>query len=203
MGRGSFVGLGRWGTVDSVVPSDFGQFFAATAAVAGALVGLLFVAISVAPARDDPETRLEMDIRAGVAFSALVNTLTVALFALIPGDNLGITVTVVALASISSCVALGIVLVRDEVPGPKRRRQVAFLVVQTLIFVYEVVLGVLLTSRPHDLGLVRSVCVLMIVLFLVGIARAWQLIGARDVGLFTEVVRSLRARQDSGTGTST
>jgi small-conductance mechanosensitive channel len=185
-----------------VVPSDFDQFFAATAAVAGALVGLLFVAISVAPARDDPETRLEMDIRAGVAFSALVNTLAVGLFALIPGDSLGITVAVVGLVSISSCVALGIVLVRDEVPGPKRRHQLTFLVIQTLIFVYEVVLGVLLASRPHDLGLVRSVCILMIVLFLVGIARAWQLIGARDVGLFTEVARSLRSHQDTETGPS-
>ena len=186
-----------------MVPSDFDQFFAATAAVAGALVGLLFVAISVSPARDDVEARLEMDIRAGVAFSALVNTLAVGLFALIPGDDLGITVAVVGLVSISSCVALGIVLVREEVPGRKRRRQVGFLVVQTLVFVYEVILGLLLVSSPHDLGLVRSVSILMIVLFLVGIARAWQLIGARDVGLFTEVARSLRSRPGPGAGPPT
>ena len=72
--------------------------------------------------------------------------------------------------------------------------------VQTLVFVYEVVLGLQLAASPHDLGLVRSVCILMIVLFLVGIARAWQLIGARDVGLFTEVTRSLRSRQDTEAG---
>jgi hypothetical protein len=36
--------------------------------------------------------------------------------------------------------------------------------------------------------------VLTIVLFIVGIARAWQLIGARDSGLVTEIGETLRAR---------
>jgi len=177
-----------------VVPSDFGPFFAATAAVAGALVGLLFVALSVAPTRDEPAARVLMDIRAGVAFSALVNTLAISLFALIPGNRLGTTVTVVGLVSVSSCAALAIVLLREVAPGRDRRRQVGRLGVQALVFVYEVVVGIQLARSPHDVGLVRIVCTLMIVLFLVGIARAWQLIGARDTGLLSEVGRSVRSR---------
>ena len=183
-----------------MVPTDFGPFFAATAAVGGALVGLLFVALSVAPARDDPAARLEMDVRAGVAFSALVNTLAVSLFALIPGIGLGTTAAVVGVISISTCVALVIVLVREADPGADRRRQLRYLAIQGLVFAYEVVVGVQLARAPHDVGLVRSVCVLMIALFLVGIARAWQLIGARDAGLFAEVGRSIRARGDTGAG---
>ena len=38
-----------------------------------------------------------------------------------------------------------------------------------------------------------------VVLFLVGIARSWQLIGARDTGLISEVVHAVR---DRGVGTT-
>jgi hypothetical protein len=180
-----------------MVPTEFGPFFAATAAVAGALIGLLFVAISVAPDRDDPVTRVESDIRAGIAFSALVNTLAISLFALIPGNALGTTVVVVGLVSLSSCVALGIVLVRENEAGARRRRQIVFLVVQGLVFAYEVALGVRFARDPHDTGLLKSICTILIVLFLMGIARSWQVIGARDTGLLSEVGRSLRSRAGS------
>jgi len=62
-------------------------FFASSAGVAGALIGLLFVAISVAPAEPTAAQQVEFDIRAGVAFSALTDALTVSLFALIPGST--------------------------------------------------------------------------------------------------------------------
>ena len=42
-----------------MVPDDFTTFFATTAAVAGALIGLLFVAISVAPDLEDPVHRVQ------------------------------------------------------------------------------------------------------------------------------------------------
>jgi hypothetical protein len=61
-----------------------------------------------------------------------------------------------------------------------------------------VVVGVQLARSPHDLDLVQAVCILTVVLFLVGIARAWQLIGSRDRGLVTEVGRSLRKRAGGG-----
>jgi hypothetical protein len=185
-----------------VVPTEFGPFFAATAAVSGALIGLLFVAISVAPARDDPAQRVVMDVRAGVAFSALLNTLVVALFALIPGIGLGTTAAIVAAVGLSSCLALGIVLFREEPAGLERRRQVRLLAIQGAVFAYELVVGVQLRWSPRDVGLVQTVCILIIVLFLVGIARAWQLVGARDTGLVSEVARSLRTR-GSGRGGDT
>ncbi len=181
-----------------MVPSDFATFFAATAAVAGALIGLLFVAISVNPSLDDPATRVRSDVRAGVAFSALINALVISLFALIPGNDLGATAVVIGLVSVSSCVALGIFLAREGRPGPGRRRQVRLLVIQGLVFAYEALVGLQLAVHKQEHGYVSTLAILTVVLFLVGIARAWQLIGARDSGLFTEMLATLRARNGRG-----
>ena len=174
--------------------ADFGPFFAATAAVAGALVGLLFVAISVAPERTDPVERVVDDVRAGIAFSCLVNPLAVSLFALIPGLGVGQSVGTIGIVSFASCCGLVLVLVRETGPGPLRRRQLWRLGVQALVFAYSAVVGFQLAHRPHDLGLERTVCVLIVVLFLIGIARAWQLIGARDTTLVGELARTIGSR---------
>jgi hypothetical protein len=177
-----------------VVPTDFTTFFATTAAVAGALIGLLFVAISVAPSLEGRDVRIQTDVRAGIAFSALIDALVLSLFALIPDIDLGQTAVVVGLVGLSSCVALGAYLLREGPPGRTRRRLTGRLVLQASVFAYQVVLGVQLSRDPHATGHVTGLAVVTIVLFIVGIARAWQLIGARDSGLFAELGESYRAR---------
>ena len=178
---------------NAVVPPTYSAFFAASAGVAGALIGLLFVAISVSPQWSDPARRVETDLRAGRAFSALLDALTVSLFALIPGIDLGAVALVVACSGVASCLALGIILHRAErVDG--RGRQFRMLAVQGVLFVYQGVTGVQLMRDTHDAGFVQTLAILTVVFFLVGIGRAWQLIGARDNGLFGTILGALAAR---------
>jgi hypothetical protein len=183
-----------------LVPSDFSVFFASSAGVAGALIGLLFVAISVAPAEPTAAQQVEFDIRAGVAFSALTDALTVSLFALIPGIDLGLAALVVAIGGIASCIAFIIVSVRA---GELRQRwhKVRLLVLQGLVFAYQLVVAVALIGDDHDGTAIKTLAVLTVVFFLVGIARAWQLIGARDTGLI-RLVREVITQRSSHTGSA-
>jgi hypothetical protein len=182
-----------------LVPSSFSAFFAASAGVAGALIGLLFVAISVAPGVSGRQQRVELDIRAGVAFSALTDALVVALFALIPGLSLATPTMSVAATGFASCVALGIVLMRAE--GITRRRpQVRLLAIQSLAFIYQFAVGLQLSGQPGQQSNIRTLAILTVVFFLVGIARAWELIGARDTGLFHAVRDAIHERSASAQG---
>jgi hypothetical protein len=71
-----------------VVPASYHDFFSACATVAGALIGLLFVAISISPAKlSGPSAENDHQLKAAMAFSALVNTMVIALVK--PADPAG------------------------------------------------------------------------------------------------------------------
>jgi len=83
---------------------------------------------------------------------------------------------------------------REAAPGPLRRRQLWRLLVQALVSPMRPSSG---SSWPPTgrRGLEQTLCVLIVVLFLIGIARAWQLIGARDASLMGELARAVRSRR--------
>jgi hypothetical protein len=95
-----------------MVPASYHSFFTDTAQVAGTLIGLLFVAVSLAPEKLDGHDA-DLQIKAGIAFAALINGLVIGLTALLPGDHLAITATILACGGISSAIGLGAITFRQ------------------------------------------------------------------------------------------
>jgi len=176
-----------------VIPADIHDFFLASAGAAGALVGLLFVAISVSAERlAKAEAKAQMPrIRANAALIAFTNALAVSLFALIPG-NLATASLIVAILGLLFVTASLLSLIRMRAVRSTTLRDAAFFVGLTAAFVYQLVAGAELDANAGDAGSVQTIAILVIVFFLIGIARAWELIGGPSIGFGGEVVALVR-----------
>ncbi len=174
------------------------EFFAASAGVAGALIGLLFVAISVAGDRVlGPEAAEVHSVRAAAALTAFTNALTVSLFGLIPGYSPAGAATAVAIIGLIFMAGALLRLVPAARAGEIRAVELSFLAGLLVVFVAQLIAAIQLDGNERDTEALRTICVLVAVCFLIGIARSWELVGGPRVGLWTLVLGN-RGRRDEG-----
>jgi hypothetical protein len=153
-----------------VVPDDFSGYFAAAAAAAGALIGLLFVSVSLRP--DDifgDATPGGGRALASSSFTGLVNGFFLSMAALIPGQNLGISAVVLAVFCISQTVRL-----HRSVGTARSNVLTSFASVG--VFVVQLAAGIGLAVRPHSEGFVKALAWVTITSFTVALLRAWALL---------------------------
>ena len=179
-----------------VVLDSVHDFFLASAGVAGALIGLLFVAISVSSdrlAREEESAQI-LRIRAASALTAFINALVVSLFALIPGHKIGPAAVTVAASGLIFVTATLLSLIRTRGVRWNTARDALFLVGLVAVFVVQLIQGVDVIIHPGDYGAVNTIAALVVICFLIGIARAWELIGGPSFGVSREITALFRDR---------
>jgi hypothetical protein len=159
--------------------NSYSGFFTGSATVAGALVGLLFVALSVAPDRLRGATAsVEHQAIAATAFTALVNALFVSLIGLQPGGALRYAAVILGAIGLSNSTALAVRLWRSRGTEPLSRRWPYLLGFIIVVYAAQVASGIFATgSAVNDLSVS-----FVYALFAIGIARSWELLGLRGGG---------------------
>jgi len=159
----------------------------AIATAASALTGLLFVALSVAPRQQrEIGPRIIRQIRAAAALLAFSNALSVSLFGLVPGTNVGYPSVALGVIGIAYTAAAMRSIVTSPATAGQKRGQLSLISLLLLIFGTELIAGIVAIIRPVDKPPVLIGYALAASLVL-GISRAWELVGDIDTGLMASI----------------
>jgi hypothetical protein len=179
-----------------MTPDSLSTFFAASAGVAGALIGLLFVAISVSQERlaESGDSQVHR-VRARAALTAFLNALAISLFALIYASHIGFTTLGVAIIGLLFVVAslLSLIRLRGALHWSDLREGF-FLVGLVATFSVQLVQAYDLIANPRARATLQTLGVLVIVCSLIGIERSWELIGGPSIGIGHETMALLHDR---------
>src|SRR5260370_3413621 len=159
-----------------MVTTDLQPFFTASVAASSALIGLLFVSVSVAPERVfGDQSDVVRQAQALSAFTALANVFFISLMALIPGVLFGLVVTTVTIpAALQTLALLG--LARQWRRLHRVLRGAFLLLASATIYGYEFALGIGMWRNPSSRGLVVNLAFVLIGAHAIGLGRAWELL---------------------------
>ena len=167
--------------------ASYSPFFGGAATVAGALIGLLFVALSLNPERLRDARSVEHQAIAASAFTALVDALFVSLIGLQPGSGLQYGAVIFGTLGLSSTAGLALRLWRNRHLRLSNRWPF-FIGVILMVYAAQLITG-LLPETPA--GAADRTATFVYVMFGIGIARAWQLLGLKAGGLLDELGANL------------
>jgi hypothetical protein len=173
--------------VGVVLTGTYRDLFTAIATSAGALTGLLFVVMTVAESRGTNSLPgVVREVRASAALLAFTNALAVSLFSLVPGTNVGYPAAVVGVIGVFFSAAATRSVLASPSTQRLRGRHLTLTAFLLVTFAVELGAGIDLLLHPHrgPLGLISN---LLVVSLIIGIARAWELVGGRDTGILASL----------------
>ena len=157
-----------------MVPGAYDAYLGAAATASAALIGLLFVAVSV---RDDsifgPNATPGGEALAITAFTGLVNSFVVSLLGLIPKVNIGEPAVIAAVIGIVATVRLQRQL--------HASRNLIVLAVTLLAYAAQFGYGVLLILSPHDSNQLINLSFIIFVTLILSLQRAWSLLKGKHL----------------------
>ncbi len=186
--------------------ADYRDLLLAIASSAGALTGLLFVALSVAPRRDPlVGPRAIRQIRPAAAMLAFTNALSVSLFGLVPGTNVGYPSLALGVIGIAFTAAATRSIVTSPATTAQKRGQLSLIGLLLLIFGTEFIAGIVAVALPENTSAPNLIGYALVTSLIVGISRAWELVGDIDTGLTASIAvligRGQREQADDSAAT--
>jgi hypothetical protein len=175
-----------------MVDGSFETFFVASASAGGAFIGLLFVALSIAPKTtfghmaDSNAPRQQL---AEGAMMTMASGFLLSSIALIPGINVGWVALGGGIWGVvtASYIAWRVAQFHQHgrLPGSWGHllRVTSLSLIATAIYAIETVLGLALLLDENSTGAVRGLALTVIGLYAVATLRAWILLGDPDEGL--------------------
>ena len=182
-----------------MVPAEYGNYLVASTGASAALLGLLFVSISIAPERVFGSAA-EAGHRALAlsSFTALANAFFVGLSGLIPHVTYGWLIVVAGAIAISQTLSL-LVTARNWRRDKQLLRGITLFVAATFIYGSEIAIGFQLTSAVNPTGLLTGLLELLLGVFAIGLVRAWELLGApQSRGLGSGAIEWIERRVQGG-----
>ncbi len=164
--------------------ADYREMLAAIAGASGALTGLLFVALSVAARRDLPQgLQTIRQVRAGAALLAFTNAVAVSLFGLVPQTNVGYPAATLGVIGLFFTAASIRSVRTSGATAGQERAQLGLIRLLLLVFGTELIAGIVAIADPAGSNPPEIIGYALVASVLVGIGRAWELVGDIDTGL--------------------
>ena len=171
-----------------MVTGAYRDLFVAIAGAAGALTGLLFVALSVAPRpRIAGHPNVIRQVRAAAALVAFTNALAVSLFGLVPHNLVGYPAAVASIGGLLFTLGGLRSILSDPVARPRVLGQISLILLLLTAFGVEAVAGVISIMRPHSVVPIDVIGNVLAASLLIGVARSWELVGDRDTGIASSI----------------
>ncbi len=177
-----------------MIPAADRDFVVASAQAGAALIGLLFVAVSIAPERSfGAGAESGRQAQALSAFTALTNVFFVSFGALLPETRLGIIVVLAGVAGASYTLSLLFLVPKWRVEGTLARGITIF-GLSSAVYLAEIAVGLRLWIEPADTDAASILLSILLGAFFIGLTRAWELLGApHGRGLIAHFVDRFRA----------
>ncbi len=178
-----------------MIPAAYSNFLVASTQASAALIGLLFVSVSIAPERVFGRgAEAGRQALALSAFTALANVFFVSFSGLIPHLSFGVFVVVAGAIAASQTLALLALL-----PSWRRERtlirSLGLFAVSAAVYGYEIAIGVQLIFTLTDAGALTTLLALLLGGYVIGLTRAWELLGApHGRGSVSALLRRLQRR---------
>src|SRR5579863_4265549 len=167
-----------------MVPPEYFTFFMTAAGAGAALIGLLFVAISLAPQRTvQPGAPVVARVISSSTFTALFIGFLISLGAVLPHWNIGILTLILSLMGVINSLSQGWLMLRPWPSWQNVVRRMWLITVSLYLYVQTFIRAIQLLMTPNQEGLVFTIGGLLMGIYSIALLRAWELLGVQRTGL--------------------